>query len=107
MKLKNLEDNRIMFYCQGCGLCHCVNNSWSFNGDYEKPTFSPSILVRGTLPLTDEEYDLLIKGERVVPTPYVCHSFVTDGNIQYLNDCTHELAGQTVVLLDEDEWFKD
>ena len=26
----------------------------------------------------------------------VCHSFVTDGLIQFLGDCTHALAGQTV-----------
>jgi hypothetical protein len=31
----------------------------------------------------------------------VCHSFVTDGRIQFLNDCTHPLAGQTV---DIPEW---
>jgi hypothetical protein len=30
--------------------------------------------------------------------PVVCHSFVTDGRIQFLEDCTHELAGQTVDL---------
>ncbi len=28
----------------------------------------------------------------------VCHSFVTDGQIQFLGDCTHKLAGQTVPL---------
>ncbi|MNJ76318.1 hypothetical protein D3C77_735750 [compost metagenome] len=28
----------------------------------------------------------------------VCHSFVTDGRSQYLTDCTHALAGQTVDL---------
>ncbi|WP_241754456.1 hypothetical protein [Cupriavidus basilensis] len=28
----------------------------------------------------------------------VCHSFVTDGRIQFLGDCTHALAGQTVPL---------
>lgn len=27
-----------------------------------------------------------------------CHSFITDGKIQYLSDCFHELAGQTVDL---------
>jgi hypothetical protein len=26
----------------------------------------------------------------------VCHSHVTDGKIQYLSDCTHELTGQTI-----------
>ena len=28
------------------------------------------------------------------------HSYVTDGRIQYLSDCTHPLAGQTVDLPD-------
>jgi hypothetical protein len=31
---------------------------------------------------------------------FVCHSFVTDGRIQYLGDCTHAMAGQTVDLPD-------
>jgi hypothetical protein len=26
----------------------------------------------------------------------VCHVFVKAGEIQYLSDCTHELAGKTV-----------
>lgn len=33
-----------------------------------------------------------------VRRPQVCHSYVTNGRIQYLGDCTHELAGQTVDL---------
>jgi len=28
----------------------------------------------------------------------ICHSFVTDGQIQFLGDCTHKLAGRTVPL---------
>ena len=33
-------------------------------------------------------------------TKQVCHSFIKDGNIQYLNDCTHKLAGQTIEIPD-------
>ena len=32
------------------------------------------------------------------PLPSVCHSFVTDGRIQFLADSNHALAGQTVDL---------
>ncbi len=32
-----------------------------------------------------------------------CHSFVKDGKIQYLKDCWHKLAGQTVDLPDFEE----
>jgi hypothetical protein len=80
------------FYCPGCGCRHgCrVRNdgaapSWSFNGDMERPTFSPSLLTR--------EY-----GETI--TPRVCHLFLSDGRLRFLSDCTHHLAGQTVDLPD-------
>jgi len=61
--------------------------SWEFNGDYDKPTFSPSILMTTWESINETE-------KRDVR----CHSFVTDGKIQFLSDCTHELAGQTVEL---------
>lgn len=53
---------------------------WTWNGDTESPTLKPSIRSRdGT---------------------HVCHSFVNDGKVQFLADCTHELAGQTLDLLE-------
>ena len=65
---------------------------WGFNGDLERPTFSPSVLGRWT------EW----QGDDVPPKQYVCHSFVRDGRIEFLPDCTHSLAGQTVDLPDID-----
>ena len=65
----------------------------------ERPTFTPSLLVRGTVPLTSEQITAYDRGEGLpTPVPYVCHSFITDGRIQFLSDCTHALAGQTVDL---------
>ena len=32
--------------CPGCGCSHIFDQQWTFNGDFEKPTFSPSMLVR-------------------------------------------------------------
>ena len=75
---------------------------WTWNNDREKPTLSPSILVRSTVPITDEERDRIMAGETFEPRPLVCHSYVTDGRIQFLSDCTHALAGQTVDLPDMD-----
>lgn len=79
------------FRCPGCNDLHqvVVDKSepqpvWEFNGDVEKPTFSPSVLAR--LRFGDE------------PTDRVCHSFVRDGQIRFLSDSTHNLAGQTVAL---------
>jgi len=79
------------FTCPGCKHTHLLpvgvgdghtHARWEFNGDLEAPTFSPSILAQWENR----------KGKRV------CHSFVKAGQIQFLNDCTHELAGQTVPL---------
>ena len=55
---------------------------WAFNGNMERPTFSPSMLARWTNGLTGREV--------------VCHSFLRDGKWEYLSDCTHAMAGQTV-----------
>ena len=46
----------------------------------DRPTFSPSLLVNKDNP------------------EQRCHSFVTDGNIQYLDDCWHDLKGKQVEL---------
>jgi hypothetical protein len=58
---------------------------WKWNGDVKQPTFTPSILVRANYTSANRMDD-------------VCHSFVTDGRIRFLGDCTHELAGQVVEL---------
>ena len=75
-----------VFHCPGCGNPHpfeveCAERGWTWNGSMDLPTFTPSLLCN--------------QG-----TDFVCHSFVTDGRIQFLSDCHHHLAGQTVDLPD-------
>ena len=55
-------------------------------------------------PLADEAHAAWMRGEAPLPAPvpFVCHSFVVDGRIQFLGDCTHELACQTVDIPDFD-----
>ena len=78
-----------LFFCPGCECAHFFNTkTWSWNGSMDKPTISPSILMMGGI---RED----TKGEDR------CHSFVRDGRIQFLSDCSHKLAGQTV---DIPEW---
>lgn len=99
-----------VFFCPGCKNGHGIwttdrnsqNATWSFNGNMEKPTFSPSILIKAPMwvpPVTTENYEQWKKEpweQKQVET--VCHSFVRDGMIQFLDDCSHELKGQTVPL---------
>lgn len=89
MKISDTNANQYHFYCEGCGEVHAVGYSWDFNGDFDKPTFHPSILVRWGESQPNKR----------------CHSFIRDGKIQYLNDCHHELAGQTVELREQEDWF--
>ena len=95
---------RYYVYCPGCFamaqaqypheprywmLCaiHCFSDKvHQFNGNLDAPTLSPSLLVTGK--------------QDANSNPWRCHSFVNDGKIQFLGDCTHPLANQTVDLLD-------
>jgi hypothetical protein len=95
------RDTRVTFHCPGCDGNHYlriraeprVTPSWTFNGDLERPTFTPSVLVTyGGKDAGQTDAD----GFRSPPA--VCHSFVTDGRVQFLADSTHALAGQTVDL---------
>lgn len=97
MKLHQSGD-RWLFECPGCGCAHFASDKWTFNGNVDAPTFRPSILVRYKRPITDEEADRIMAGEKLDIPDCVCHSFVTDGKVQFLGDCTHELRGQTVDL---------
>ena len=105
--LRTMGDGLVGFWCPGCAEMHMINTevtdrphapAWEFNGNHAAPTFSPSILVTGVRRMTDPEYDRVMAGELIEPTPRVCHSFIRDGQIQFLSDCTHDLSGQTVPL---------
>jgi len=97
-------------WCEGCKEKHVlyVNTpgryNWSFNGDLDKPTFSPSLLIRCghyADPNAKTCWCTYNKEHPDNPAPFecgICHSFIRDGNIQYLNDCTHYLAGKTLPL---------
>lgn len=94
-KVKIRDNGSLMIWCPGCEDIHIINvpgmgPQWTFNGDAEKPTFQPSILVT--------------HGPRVADR---CHSYVVAGKIRFLNDSTHKLKGQTVDLPDVEEWYED
>lgn len=82
------------FLCPGCKTYHSIPTTgpgaWGFNDNVDVPTFTPSLLVRS-------KGDLHHGGN--IPG-YVCHSYITNGNIQFLQDCTHPFAGKTIPLPD-------
>lgn len=90
--LRAVEGGGLMFWCPGCDGAHMVTVGdgpgprWGYNGNSDKPTFTPSVLVT---------YNGVDAGRDGAP-PAVCHSFVTEGQIRFLDDCSHAMAGQTV-----------
>lgn len=114
-KLRSAEGGRLLFRCPGCNELHQVSVGdgdgprWGYNGNPEAPTFTPSILVRSGHYVPGHEngpcWCTYAKEHPEEDDGFkcsVCHSFVTDGRIQFLGDCTHALAGQTVELPDID-----
>jgi len=103
--LRSLAGNGVAFWCPGCDAAHAIRSDvWTWNGDVNKPTFSPSVLVTGGHYTPGHEGDCWCTYNAKHPedpAPFKCercHSFVRDGQIQFLGDCTHALAGQTVAL---------
>lgn len=95
-----------MFFCPACCCGHKVwvrepapsGARWTFDGNYDKPTISPSILVTGKEVPTDEQAAAILRGERVELPAKRCHSHVEAGVIKFCDDCTHELKGQQIEL---------
>jgi hypothetical protein len=98
--LRSLEGGGLAFWCPGCEEGHAVwigegpGPRWGYNGNPDKPTFTPSILVKYWR-ATPEGRAMMDRGEKLPPgvdrypgTQEICHSFVTDGRIQFLGDCT-------------------
>jgi hypothetical protein len=88
-KLHLIDTNMLGFVCPGCGYEHAVTvngrknsqgASWQWNNSMDAPTFMPSILCNKDEP------------------EWRCHSWVKNGTIQFLQDCWHNLKGQTVAI---------
>lgn len=70
------------FHCPGCEKNHAIVESiHQFNGNINLPSILPSVFY-------NEE-------------TYRCHSFITNGKISFLADCTHKLAGKQNIELPE------
>jgi len=118
----------IQFHCPGCNDVHQVRVTtppagyelrepspphpcWTWNASLERPTFSPSIDVKSghylhTPPVPgncacDFHERFPEEGPWNWPCTH-CHSYVRDGQIQFLPDSSHALAGKTVELPEVD-----
>ena len=83
LEFKYLQDRHIPVQLSGS---RAATNNWSWNGDTEKPTLKPSILTEFTW-----------GPERTI---HRCHSFVNDGVVKFLSDCSHESANKEIELME-------
>lgn len=83
-----------MHWCPACEELHAFavdrpfhnGARWTFDGNLDAPTFAPSMNI-AVGPFPDGRVER-------------CHYFLKAGRIQFLGDCTHKLAGQTIDLPD-------
>lgn len=91
-KLRDTGDGAILHWCPGCKSRHIIETLepngngavWSWDGNAEAPTFSPSINIVGR-----------------------CHYFIRAGMIEFCGDSRHHLAGQVVPLPDIPGWVNE
>ena len=88
-------------YCPACERSHRFivvneadqNHVWQFSGTEDLPTFTPSILVdSGPMRPGDPNH--------------ICHSYLTAGVWEFLNDSTHAMADQKIPMVDFPENYR-
>ena len=85
------------WWCPGCKHGHAINvggaegPQWSFDGNLERPTFGPSVRIFTHAKPAEDDWPAM-------PEQTWCHFFIKKGQIDFLNDCHHELAGRVVPM---------
>lgn len=81
----------LWLWCPGCDDAHTVEvrpGGWTWDGDTEAPTIDPSI--------RSQKYT----GDAARR----CHAFLRQGRWEFLADCDHALAGETVGMVPLPDW---
>ncbi len=88
LPIKN-SPGRFVYFCPGCNDYHVINTDckrqWpchTLTGSLNNPTIRASVLSIG---------------DSKIGKPH-CHSYITNGNIKFLNDSTHQLSGKTIAM---------
>lgn len=79
----------LTFMCEGCECSHAVLTSCVYKGvpqNWNVKTSNKGKVTSRPSYFYDREDGYTHR----------CHYFITDGDVRYLPDCTHELRGKTV-----------
>ena len=112
-KLRSSGEGRLTYWCQGCETSHQVSVGglgaiWEWDGNAEAPTFKPSVRVTSghyvsTHKAGDKCWCTYAVEHPDRPVPFRCqrcHTYIRGGMVEFLGDCSHALAGQTLPLPD-------
>jgi len=100
----------LVYWCQGCECTHGIvvegPGAWGWNGDVDRPIFTPSVLTTWK---ADPDAG---PGFEEYRTERRCHTFVgcsgaQPGEVIFLSDCTHALAGTVQPLPDLPAHLRD
>lgn len=106
-KLHRMSNGTYLHWCPGCQHRHAFyvdtpapgGARWNFiNNDPQRPSFTPSMHIWHEAdgdPSDPNDY---------IPRTTICHYILTDGIIDFLGDCQHELRGMKVELPDMPAW---
>lgn len=73
------------YWCEGCKSHDCFTDSWQIES-WNPLTISPSVRMSQGGHGSGQ------------PEKTLCHVFIKNGIIEYLNDCPHSLRGQKVPM---------
>lgn len=99
MLIKRTTDGWV-FYCPACGEWPhghyhvAFDKGWKFDGNFESPTITPSLKIRGRWSNKD--------AQGLIPESQpddICHISVAKGMLQFHDDCTHRFRNQKVPMV--------
>ena len=105
-KLRIIQKNVYAIWCPGCQSEHVIpihgaddvrgiTARWSYDYNPTSPTFIPSIHITAT----GDWEDTGIEYRKTL-----CHFYIQCGNLVFLSDCSHKLAGLTISMVKFPDW---
>lgn len=87
-------------WCPGCEEMHMIPDSWRFDGNVDRPTFTPSVRITGkqSVIVAGKWTGEWVRDANDKAVDYCCHYILTAGTLNFCADSTHKLAGTAVPL---------
>lgn len=107
-KMRNTTDG-FTWWCPACEEAHPLPKGWTFDGNLDAPTFTPSFKHTGkqTVKVNGRWTGGWVRDENGNALDWCCHYIITAGQVAFCGDSTHSLAGKTVPMPDLPDYLRD